>query len=503
LRGMPAVIWRPITRLIAGNRLFAAVLVPAIALRADAELGYRWQSWFNDSFSYMRAAVTLTPGTTRPAGYPVYLWLLSPAHSYLLVTASQHLMGLLVAVMIYALARHRFAVPAWAAVLATLPVLYDGFEIQLEHLIMADTLFLFLTMAAVAIMLWSPRLSWRACVAAGLLLGLSSTVRPTGLPLLAVFLVYLLVRLIPRPARPLRQQVLAVVAAMAACALAFAVPVAGYEGWYKSAHGEYAMTDSTGVFLYSRVMTFADCPRMSLTADLLPLCTSVPPDKRPIAQAYIWTSASPLLRLPEPMFSPAVDKLAERFAARAIEAQPLDYARAVWDDTVRSFEWNRSVFPNPDTYDAYLFGYQSHVIPVTPYRGYPSAAAYYVRGNPATVIVSPFAQVIRGYQRYVWLPGTVYGLILLVGLFGIARRWRRAGSAALLPWACSLALIVVPAATAEFDYRYVTTAVPFACLAAAMTFGTASLTRRGASGGPDGRLADAGHDKRDLTADAA
>ncbi len=503
MRGMPAVIWRPITRLIAGNRLFAAVLVPAIALRADAELGYRWQSWFNDSFSYMRAAVTLTPGTTRPAGYPVYLWLLSPAHSYLLVTASQHLMGLLVAVMIYALARHRFAVPAWAAVLATLPVLYDGFEIQLEHLIMADTLFLFLTMAAVAIMLWSPRPSWRACVAAGLLLGLSSTVRPTGLPLLAVFLVYLLVRLIPGPARPLRPQVLAAVAAMAACALAFAVPVAGYEGWYKSAHGEYAMTDSTGVFLYSRVMTFADCPRMSLPADLLPLCTSVPPDKRPIAQAYIWTSASPLLRLPEPMFSPAVDKLAERFAVRAIEAQPLDYARAVWDDTVRSFEWDRSVFPNPDTYDAYLFGYQSHVIPVTPYRGYPSAAAYYVRGNPATVIVSPFAQVIRGYQRYVWLPGTVYGLILLVGLFGIARRWRRAGSAALLPWACSLALIVVPAATAEFDYRYVTTAVPFACLAAAMTFGPASLTRRGASGGPDGRLADAGHDKRDLTADAA
>ena len=503
MRVMPAVTWRPIARLIAGNRLFAAVLLPAIALRADAELGYRWQSWFNDSFSYMRAAVTLTPGTTRPSGYPVYLWLLSPAHSYLLVTAFQHLMGLLVAVMSYALARHRFAVPAWAAVLATLPVLYDGFEIQLEHLIMADTLFLFLSMAAVTIVLWSPVPSWRACLAAGLLLGLSSAVKPTGLPLLAVFLVYLLVRLIPRPARPLRQQVLRLVGAMAACALAFAVPVAGYEGWYKSAHGEYAMTDSTGVFLYSRVMTFADCSRMSLPADLRPLCTSVPPDKRPLAQAYIWTSASPLLRLPHPMFSPTVNQLAERFALHAIEAQPLGYARAVWDDTVRSFGWNRSVFPNPDTYDAYLFGYSSHAIPVTPYRGYQSAAAYYVRGNPATVVVSPFAQVIRGYQRYVWLPGTVYGLILLVGLFGIARRWRQAGSAALLPWLCSLALIVAPAATAEFDYRYVTTAVPFACLAAAMTLGAAGRSRHGASGGPDGRLADAGHDKRDLTADTA
>jgi hypothetical protein len=519
LRVMPAVIWRRTARLIAGNRLFAAALVPALLLRVDAELGYRWQSWFNDSFSYVRAAVTLTPGTTRPAGYPVYLWLLSPARSYLLVTASQHLMGLAVAVMIYALARHRFGAPAWAAVLATLPVLYDGFEIQLEHLVMADTLFLLLVMAAVTVVLWSPRPSWRACLAAGLLLGVSSTVRPTGLPLLAVFAVYLLLRLLPAPPirwrgfaigrapggtgdRPPGRQLKAAIAGLAACGVAFAVPVAGYEAWYQAAHGEFAMTDSTGVFLYSRVMTFADCSRMSLPADLLPLCTTVPPASRPIAQAYIWTPASPLLRLPSSEFSPATDRLARSFAVRAIEAQPLDYIGAVWDDTVRSFEWNRSVFPNGATYDAYLFGYQSQPIPASPYGGYPSPAAYYVRGNPATVVVSPFAQVIRAYQRYVWLPGTVYGLILLAGLIGIARQWRRAGGEALLPWLCSVALIVVPAATAEFDYRYVTTAMPFACLAAAMALRPASLARLGPRGGPDRGLADSGHDERNLTADA-
>ncbi len=494
MRVMPAVIWRSFSRLIAGNRLFAAALVPALALRVDAELGYRWQSWFNDSFTYVRTAVTLTPDTTRPSGYPLYLWLLSPAHSYLLVTASQHLMGLLVAVMIYALARHRFGAPAWVAVLATLPVLYDGFEIQLEHLIMADTLFLFLAMAAVTIVLWSPRPSWRACLAAGLLLGVSSVVRPTGLPLLAVLALYVII-VNWRGWRPL-------VAGLAACGVAFAVPVLGYEAWYESAHGEFAMTDSTGVFLYSRVMTFADCSRMSLPTDLLPLCTSVPPDKRPIAQAYIWTPISPLSRYSEPMFSPTVNKLAEKFAIAAIEAQPLDYARTVWDDTVRSFEWNRSVFPNGQTYDAYLFSSQPLEVPAGSYGGYQSVEAYYAHGNPQTVVVDPFAAVIRDYQRYVWLPGTVYGVILLIGLFGIVRRWRRAGRAALLPWLCSLALIVVPAATAEFDYRYVTTAVPFACLAAAMAFGTAGLARRGAGGGPDGRLADAGHDERNLTADA-
>jgi hypothetical protein len=384
---------------------------------------------------------------------------------------------------------------------------------------MADTLFLFLAMAAVTVVLWSPRPSWRACLAAGLLLGASSAVKPTGLPLLAAFVVYLVIGLFP--ARPIRwrslpsgaqpggtggrppgRQLRSLLAGLVACGVAFAVPAGGYEAWYKSAHGEFAMTDSTGVFLYSRVMTFADCSQMSLPTDLLPLCTSVPPGQRPIAQAYIWTSASPLLRYPEPMFSPTVNKLAERFAVAAIEAQPLDYARAVLDDTVRSFDWNRSVFPNGQTYDAYLFSPQPVAVPAGSYRGYQSIEAYYARGNPQTVVVNPFAAVIRDYQRYVWLPGTVFGLILLVGLFGIVRRWRRAGKAALLPWLCSLALIVSPAATAEFDYRYVTTAVPFACLAAAMAFGTAGLARRGPSGSPDGRLADAGHDQRNLTADA-
>jgi hypothetical protein len=471
------------------------VLIPAIALRVDAELGYRWQSWFNDSFSYVRSAVTLSPNATRPAGYPLYLWLLSPAHSYLLVTAAQHLMGLLIAVMIYALARHRFGAPSWAAVLATVPVLYDGFEIQLEHLIMSDTLFLFLAMAAVTVILWQPRPSWRACLAAGLLLGASAIVRPTGLPLIAVLAVYVIIA----NGRGWRSMA----AGLAACCLAFAAPVLGYGTWYESAHGEFAMTDSTGVFLYSRVMTFADCARMSLPTDLLPLCTTVPPDRRPVAQAYIWTPISPLDRYPAPIFSPAVNNLGEQFAIAAIEAQPADYARTVWDDTVRSFTWNRSVFPNGQTYDAYLFGIRPLAVPDSSYGGYPSVEAYYARGNPQTVVVNPFAAVIRYYQRYVWLPGTVYGLIMLAGLYGIARAWRRAGSRALLPWLCSLTLIVVPAATAGFDYRYVTTAVPFACLAAVVALGATGLACRGAGGGSNGGLTDSGHDQRNLTADPA
>ena len=179
------------------------------------------------------------------------------------------------------------------------------------------------------------------------------------------------------------------------------------------------------------------------------------------------------------------NQLAENFAIRAIEAQPLDYAKAVFDDTWRVFGWKRAIFPNAPTYDEYIFGYRSLPIPAwdqAPLGPYGSYAAAYVHGNPLTQVVAPFANIIRGYQRYVWLPGTVYGLILLAGLGGMVLAWRRLGGEALLPWTISLALIVIPAATAEFDYRYVLVAVPFACLAAALAFspGTAGgeLARR-------------------------
>ncbi len=504
-----------------GHRLFIIVLTPAVLLRVDAELGYRWHAWFNDSFQYVQNTVHFQLDPTRVSGYSIWLKLLQPLHTYAVVTILQHLMALAIAVMIYALARRRFGTPAWLATLATVPVLYDGFEIQLEHLIMADVPFLFLLTLAVTLLLWDPVPSLRRCALIGALLGLAEILRSVGLPLLAVFAVYMIIR---------RISWRKVATAIAVCL----VPVFGYAGMFYLEHGQFAMTNSTGVFLYSRVMTFADCTKMKVPVNELSLCTTVPPDKRPIAQAYIWTSESPLDRFPPSKFSPVPNQLAESFAIRAIKAQPLDYAKAVFGDTWRVFGWKRVVFPNAPTYDEYIFGYRSLPIPawdqsdnLGPYGSY---AAAYVHGNPLTQVVSPFANVIRGYQRYVWLPGAVYGLILLAGLGGMVVAWRRFGGEALLPWTISLALIVIPAATAEFDYRYVLVAVPFACLAAAMAFspGTAGgdLVRRlagrrqragGASGAaevaevaqvvPAGQKAaaarGAGDDERDLTADGA
>jgi len=444
-----------------GHRLFVIVLIPAGLLRVDAELGYRWQAWFNDSFEYLSHTIYFQLDPVRVSGYSIGLKILQPFHSYALITILQHLMGMAVAVMVYALARHRFSVPAWLATLAAVPVLYDGFEIELEHLILGDAAFLFLLTAAMTLLLWDPSgPSLRGCTAVGLLLGIADCVRSVAVPLLLVFAVYMIIR---------RFGWRKVATTIVACL----IPVFGYAAVFDLEHGQFAMEDASGVFLYARVMTFAQCSRMRVPADELWLCDTTPPARRPIAQDYIWTAQSPLDRLSSPTFSPVPDSLAENFAIRAIKAQPLDYARAVFHDTWRVFDWKRQVFPNAQTYDEYEFLARAPPIPTWDHARlgrYKSYAAAYVQGNPETQVVSPYAAIIRYYQEYVWLPGTIYGLILLAGLGGIAAAWRRLGGEALLPWAISLALIVVPAATAEFDYRYVLPAVPFACLAAVIAF---------------------------------
>jgi hypothetical protein len=74
------------------------------------------------------------------------------------------------------------------------------------------------------------------------------------------------------------------------------------------------------------------------------------------------------------------------------------------------------------------------------------------------------------YQRYVYLRGTLLGIIVLIGAAGLVVRWRRLGGLGLLPWLVAALLIVLPPVTAGFSYRYVLAAAPAACLAAALAF---------------------------------
>ena len=168
-------------RMLAGqHRLFTWALAVGAVLRLLAILGYPGALWFaGDSYVYLGAALRPQPNLSKSTGYSFFLRALLPFHSLTLVTVVQHLMGLAVAVMIYALLRRNHVPKLWSTA-ATLPVLLDGYLIENEHLIMAETLFIFLLMAALILLLWWRQVPWWAALAAGLLAGYAVDVRTEG-----------------------------------------------------------------------------------------------------------------------------------------------------------------------------------------------------------------------------------------------------------------------------------------------------------------------------------
>ena len=170
----------------------------------------------------------------------------------------------------------------WATV-ATLPVLLDGFEIQDEHMIMAETLFTFLVMLAVLLILWRYRVPWPIALTAGLLVGYAVDVRSEGLPLvilLPAFLVYRAVRLGWKNWRN--------------WAAAVALAAGARRRWSPTRrgstteHGSYALTRSEGFYLWGRVSSFADCSVIKPPADELAICPVGSPHNRTAPGDYIW-----------------------------------------------------------------------------------------------------------------------------------------------------------------------------------------------------------------------
>jgi hypothetical protein len=253
------------------------------------------------------------------------------------------------------------------------------------------------------------------------------------------------------------------------------LPIAGYAGWFWSYYGKPGMTMSSGVFLYARVTEFADCNKIKPPVSEYPLCKDSKTSHTPLtfSQDAIWDRNSPFHRIPSSKFTNFQNQLASDFAKRAIIAQPGDYLRVVGKDFLFTFKPTRTVFPDPKTYQMYQFGKKSASLPnwrMDRDHTAASEARAYEQGNPRTHIDDPWAAIIRNYQRFVSLPGTGLAVILLIGLAGMVPLWRRWGGAAFLPWITATGLLLVPPATAEFDYRYVLPTVPLACIAAAITF---------------------------------
>ena len=440
--------------------LFGIALAGAIAVRVLALLAFRPIMWFGgDSASYLATALRLIPDPSRVGGYGFMLFALRPLHSLTVVAAVQHAMGIAIGVLLYVLVL-RYGLPPWVAVLAATPVLFDAYELQLESDAVPDIPFGLLVFIALYLMLRSPGERRPAyAVAAAFLLGVSALLWPVGLALLAVLLVALVIR---------RTSWLTVAAAL----LAGIIPVAAYAAWFDLHEHQFSLTQSDGVYLWSRTMSFADCALIRPPADEQGLCP--PGGSRQAASLYIWDGNSPLPRMPGGRFSARTNALALNFALRAIAAQPGGYVTAVGHDFGLSFYWDRPVHPDPGTVDRYQFADAATAwVPAsmrTPGGGTVSGdQAAYAGGHPAaTRVVQPFASWLVTYQRYASLRGTLLGVILLGGL--VAMIVRRRGSAAALPWAFAVTIVLVPPLVADFDLRYLVPAMPAACLAAALAF---------------------------------
>jgi hypothetical protein len=450
-----------VARFARRHRLFGAVLLLAAAVRVIAMLGFPGAMLTPDSADYVSVALRMRPHPIRPSGYPAMLWLLRPFHSLATVVSVQHAMGLGIGVAGYLLLR-RVGLPGWGATLAMVPVLLSAYEIQLEHFLLADTLFTLLVMLAIVLVMWRPEPPLWSCVLAGLALAAATLARSQGLPLLIVFLVCMLIRFTGWRT----------IAGVLVMGVAFAIPVAGYAAWFHSAHGTYRLTSSDGAFLYAAVTPFADCAKIRPPSDEQRLCLNVPVSQRNYSQTYIWDASSPLRTIDGGEFGHLADRLGVNFAERAVRAQPAAYLRAAWLSLWESFLPHGDV-NSPDQLDregALL--QRDFMFPATPRLPPPPYTdRYYYAYDPAgpnAPVVQPYAGWVRAYQSFVVVSGPLLGLMTLTGVAGLIAAWRRLGGRGLLPWLIGLSLLVVPAATVDFSPRYLICAIPPLCVAAAI-----------------------------------
>ncbi len=422
------------------HRALMITMLPAIGLRVLAVLGFPPAILFyGDSFAFLREE--LTPGTTRPSGYSLLLAVLRPAHSLTLVTVLQHLLGLALAVAVYALLRRR-GLPGWGAALLVTPLLYDEFLLLLEHMIMADAVFVVLVTAAVALIVW--RVSPTTAAVGGLLLGLAGITRTVGLPLLILTAAYLLIRRYGW--RPL-----------VALLVAGVIPLGAYATWMKVEKGKFGLTEADGNFLWSRTMSFADCAVIKPPERLAVLCPDMPVAQRPYPPHWLWESFSPLLKVPG---AANRNQLAGEFARQAILAQPGGYLGAVATDLTQLLRWERTAVDEKTPYKL-----PTSERPIS--ESVRGVAESYEAGPAATRVVEPFAGWLRAYQRFGYVPFPLLMLALVGALVAapLRRRWD-----ALLPGVAALALAISPPFLAAFDVRYVIPAIPLVCLAVGLTF---------------------------------
>jgi hypothetical protein len=465
-----------VTGLLRRHWLFAGLLGLGVLLRVLVCVAYRPAIFYIDSMAtYVPAVKTLDPTGQNPIGY-VFL-LLKPVLAvgdFTAVAVVQHLLGVGMALVTYALLVHKGAW-RWLAAVATTPILLDAYQLQIEHNIMSDPLFQAMLVAALALLAWPRRPGWPAVAAAGLLLGAAVSVRTVGQVLVVPAVLYLLLVGGTWRARA------ALAGLVAVC---FALPVVGYATYHyvwsdRDGQGRFSVSSSNGNALYGRVATFADCTGLDLPAYERPLCPTQPAGQRLGPDWWAHDPASPAAALyADPPAGMAADQVFSDFAWRIIRHQPVDFVQAVLSDAVRVFAWQRTDGPNHGYPPVARWHFQEDFPifePIATTDTVAQVSREYGGGDPA--VVAPLAKGLRWYQLHGgYTPGPVVALAVLLALAGAVAARRSPARAAAVLYLASGALILLASAAFEFSWRY---QLPgYVVLPAAGVLGVVALTRR-------------------------
>jgi len=421
--------------------LFLALAAVGTVLRALAWIAYRPALMYPDSIAYLQNASHLQPYKTRPLAYPALLRILPDLHDLALIPAVQHLMGLGIALLLYALLL-RLGVPRWGAALAVAPVLLDAYLINIEEYILSETLFHLLIVGAVVALLWHRRPGIGAATLAGLLLAVATMTRASGQFVIVPALLAVLFL------RAGRWPVLALV-------LAFAAPVVAYASWFDSVNHTFGISSYGGQFLYARVAPFADCSKFKVPADERVLCPTQPVGQRPTSagspvEFFMWDrqNSSVYQITPENRRT----KLAGAFAKRVILHQPFKYLRTVAHDFLRGFAPIRTRHHGELPIARWQF--QTHYPHISPFDN----KEIRLHGGTYGKVRPRIGRFLRSYQRFGFIPGPLLAASLLLGIAAMLgmRRARRSGlrSAAFLFTAMAVLIFGVAVAANQFTWRY-------------------------------------------------
>jgi Dolichyl-phosphate-mannose-protein mannosyltransferase len=431
--------------------LAIALLAAGLVLRVLVLLAYRPALFFVDSVRYLYDAEGMDP-----VGYKGPLRAILFVANFDTVAAVQHLLGLGMAVLIYVLLLRR-GVSRWLAALAIAPVLLDGYQLQIEQMIMPDVWFEALIVTGLAILLWPAAdryglsVGWRRVVAAGIVLGTSATVAQVGEALLLPAVIYLLAA-----GGGWRR---AIGQAGAMCG-AFALPILVYCTGSYLISGAFFLSHSGVTSFYGRTAAAVDCATIRLPPAERGMC----PTKAQQAMGPDWLeygNGSPIRPYYSDLPRGEVDSLISNFTHRVVTQQPLRLAGAYGRDVVKLFALTRNTRPGDTSITRWQFQTKyTYYPPWTSEAVVKTATARFGGGAPA--VWRPVAAFLRFYQLHGgYTPGPVLAVFTLTGLAGSVAALRRKTDPRTRQLALACLLCFLSAASVllvsdvfEFSWRY-------------------------------------------------